>query len=237
MMEQHKPTLMKGWVHDFIGRHLDELKVCRSLPEEDLRMAVPRAYLEEDMQLLRIHLTGKVAELVFDLDELGSADCEDRKAKKVTVPAGVAKEDVYHPVSRRHRHMTLFACVSASGDVLTPLVIPASPISGALWRRGLRQGEDVMIRHCSLAYITEELFCEYISNVLIPYVLAVRDRPGFQNEMTVLLMDSAVPHTSERVRRLFGENNSLAITFPAHTTMLFQALGLVFFGVLEKLKA
>jgi hypothetical protein len=64
-------------VHDFIGRHLDELKGCRSLPQKDLRMAVPRAYLEEHIQLLKTHFTGKVAELVFNLDGLGSADWED----------------------------------------------------------------------------------------------------------------------------------------------------------------
>jgi hypothetical protein len=75
--EQHKATLTKGWVHDFIGRYLDDLKVCCSLPQEDLRMAMPRAYLGEHIQLLKTHLTGKVAELVFDLDELASADLED----------------------------------------------------------------------------------------------------------------------------------------------------------------
>jgi hypothetical protein len=162
-------------------------------------MAVPRACLEEQIQLLKTHLTGKVAELVFNLDELGSADWEDRKVKKVIVPAGVAKEDVYHPVSRRHRHMTLLSCVSVSSDALTPLVITTSPISGALWRRVLREGDDAMIRHRSSTYITVELFYEYISNVFIPYVVAVRDRPGFQSEMATLIMDSAFPHISERV--------------------------------------
>jgi hypothetical protein len=141
-----------------MGWLLDELKVCRSLHQEDLRMAVPRAYLEEHIPLLKTHLTGKVAELVLNLDELGSADREDRKAKKVIVPAGVAKDDEYHRVSRRHRYMTLVTCVSALGDALIPVVITASPISDALWRPGLKQAEDAMIRHRSPAYITEELF-------------------------------------------------------------------------------
>jgi hypothetical protein len=74
------------------------------------------------------------------------------------LPAGVAKEDVYHPVSRRHRHMTLLSCVSAWDDALTPLVITASPISDALWRGGFKQSEDAMIRRRSPDYITEELF-------------------------------------------------------------------------------
>jgi hypothetical protein len=193
--------MTKGWVHHFIGRQLDELKVCRSLPQKDPRMAVPRAYLEEHIQFLKTHLTGKVAELVSNSDELGPADWEDRKAKKVIGPAGDAKEDVYPPVSRRHRHMTLLACVSALGDALTPLVATVSPISDALWRRGLRQGEDASFPHRSPAYITKKLFYKCISNVCRSDLLAVRDRPGFQNEMAVLLMDSAFPHTSERARR------------------------------------
>jgi hypothetical protein len=112
----------------------------------------------------------------------------------------------------------------------------ASPISDALSRRSLRYGEDAMIRHRSPAQITEELFRECISSVFISYVLAVRDRLGFQNEMTVLLMDSAVPHPPQRVRSLLGDNTILAISFPAPMTDLFQVLDLVFFEVLKKLK-
>jgi hypothetical protein len=200
-------------------------------------MAVPRAYLDEHIHILKIHVVGKVVELVFNLDELGSADWEDRKVKKIIAPAGVAKRDVYHPVSRRHRHMTLLACVSAAGDALTPLVITASPVIASLWSRGLRQGEDAMVHRRSPPYITEEFFYDYISTVFVPYVMAVRDRLDVQNEMAVLLMDSAVPHTSERVRRTLGGNHIIAITFPAHTTNLFQSLDLVLFGALKKLKA
>jgi hypothetical protein len=126
--EQQNPKLTKGWLHDFISRHLDELQICHSLPREDLRMAVPRAYLEDHIRILHTHITGRVAELVFNLDELGSADWDDRKAKKVIAPAGVPREDVHHPLSRRHRHTTLLACVSASGDALIPLLITGSPI-------------------------------------------------------------------------------------------------------------
>jgi hypothetical protein len=48
-------------------------------------------------------------------------------------------------------------------------------------------------------------------------------------------MDSALPHTSERILRVLGENNVIALTFPAHTINLFQALDLVFFGSLKHL--
>jgi hypothetical protein len=50
-------------------------------------------------------------------------------------------------------------------------------------------------------------------------------------------MDSAPAHRSERVLRPLGENKILAVVFPAHTTNIFQAIDLVFFGAIKKLKA
>jgi hypothetical protein len=50
-------------------------------------------------------------------------------------------------------------------------------------------------------------------------------------------MDSASPHVSERCLRLLDDNRILAVAFPAHITNIFQALDLVFFDALEKLKA
>jgi hypothetical protein len=50
-------------------------------------------------------------------------------------------------------------------------------------------------------------------------------------------MDSALPHTSERILRVSGESNVIALMFPAHTTNLLQALDLVFFGSLKDMKA
>jgi hypothetical protein len=234
--ERYDPELTKGWVNTFIGRHLDQLQTCRSLPQEEMRMLVPRVYLEEHIRTLHAHVAGKFAELVFNLDELGSADWEDRKIKKVIASSSVRKEDVFHAVSRRHRHTTLLACLSAAGDSLTPMIVTASAIRPSLWARGLRQDEDAMTRHRTPAYVDEELFAEYLFTVFIPYVTCVRNRPELENEPAVLLMDSALPHTSDRVKRILGENNIIAITFPAHTTNLFQALDLVFFGALKKLK-
>jgi hypothetical protein len=93
-----------------------------------------------------------------------------------------------------------------------------------------------MVCQRSPANLTEELFYDYISSVFIPDALVVRDRTGFQNETAVLLIDSAISHTSPRVRRISGENHMMAITFPVYTTNLFQAFDLVSFGVLKKLK-
>jgi hypothetical protein len=116
------------------------------------------------------------------------------------------------------------------------MLITSSPIRDSLWNHGLRQDEDVMLRRHTLADVNEELFFEYISEVFIPYVVAVRTRPELESETAILLMDSALPHVSAQILQKLGENNILAITFPTHITNLFQALDLVFFGALKRLK-
>jgi hypothetical protein len=124
--ERYDPELTRGWANAFIGGHLDTLQTCRSLPQEKTRLTVPRVQLEEHIQTLKVHVAGKIAELIFNLDELGSADWENRKVKKVIPPAGVCKQDVYHTVSRRQRHIPLLAYVSAANAV---------PLTGATYKK------------------------------------------------------------------------------------------------------
>jgi hypothetical protein len=75
--------------------------------------------------------------------------------------------------------VTLLACVSGAGDFLTPMVISGAAIRDSIWRTGLQQNEDVPLRHRSPTYIDEDLFHEYLSEVLIPYVANLRESPFF----------------------------------------------------------
>jgi hypothetical protein len=52
-IREEKPSVTKGWVHAFIIRHLDAIQVCRSLPQEDTRMTISRAHLEEHIRLMK----------------------------------------------------------------------------------------------------------------------------------------------------------------------------------------
>jgi hypothetical protein len=53
-------------------------------------------------------------------------------------------DDVYHLVSRRHRHATRLAFIFALTDTLIPLIITVTPIRHALWIRGLKQNGETM---------------------------------------------------------------------------------------------
>jgi hypothetical protein len=170
----------RGWLDGFLNRHGDALKVCTSYPQEDTRFLIPREYLEQHIVNMQTYVTGRTAELVFNLDEVGSSDWEDRKVKKVIVPAAVDSDAVLHPVSRRFRHMTLVVCVSAGGDCLCPMLVLGQAIPEDIWPKGLTPDEDVMIRRRGSF---PRAGFHYVVTTR-PYVLEfseekVRENPGF----------------------------------------------------------
>jgi hypothetical protein len=175
---------------------------------------------------------------VFNLNEVGSLKWENRKVKRVLVPASLSPDDIFHPISRRYSHITILACVSVAGDALNPMIIMGVSIRDSLWEQGLRQDEDedAIIRSRIPTYIDTDLFNKYISTVLVSYVTNVRNNLALANEPVILLMDSTCPQVFKSILRRFGKIQIIALVFLAHTKNLFQTLDLVFFGILKKLK-
>jgi hypothetical protein len=90
--------------------------------------------------------------------------------------------------------------------------------------------------YSSQVHVDEKLFHEYPSFVFIPYIVYLRTAEASSGELATCLMDSALLHVSERSLRLFGKNHVLTVAFPAHTTNIFRAFALVFFGMLKRFK-
>jgi hypothetical protein len=57
-------------------------------------------FLERIIQDLHEYVQGCVVELVFNLDEIGISDWEDRKKKKVLGLAAAFGQTIHHGVSR-----------------------------------------------------------------------------------------------------------------------------------------
>jgi hypothetical protein len=117
------------------------------------------------------------------------------------------------------------------------MIISQAPVRDSLWSRGFRRGEDVMVRQRNPVYIDEQLFYDSLSGIFIRYFANLRSHNIFSRDVVICQMDSASSHVSERCVWLSYQNHVLAMAFPAHTTNILQALDLVFFGALKKLKA
>jgi hypothetical protein len=96
---QFKIKSTRGLVNSSVLRHSDDVIQTQSRPEEERRSQILRAFLERIIQDLHNYIQGCVAELVFNLDEVGILDWEDRKTKKVIGLAAMLRQTIHHGVS------------------------------------------------------------------------------------------------------------------------------------------
>jgi hypothetical protein len=100
----------------FLDCHADEVSRVTVASQEQLRLEVPRSYLDEYITSLKKIIPIVLSELVFNFDETGLSDWEDRKTKPIFVPAAGEDSTLHEPVNRNIRHHTLMCCVNAAGD-------------------------------------------------------------------------------------------------------------------------
>jgi hypothetical protein len=133
--------------------------------------------------------------------------------------------------------VSIIACVSASGESLTPYVLTSrdSPaVRQALKTRGMRLGTDFVLKHRAKPYINAKIVEEYIRSVLLLNLNELRSLEGFADEDAVLLMGNCPSHVGEHVLGLLRDAQVLVITWPPHTTQIFQELDLSQFGALKR---
>ena len=234
-----KVPTTRGWVNSFVIRHSDRIFKTKSAPQEQQRLQVPRVFLERTVQDLSEHVQGCVAELVFNLDEVGISDWEDRKAKTKTVivPATMRGQTIHHEISRTVKHISVIACVSAAGESLTPYIVTSqrsTAVQEQLKKQGVRLGTDFVLRSNPKPYINAEIFLDYIRTVFLPNLAELRTLDAFSEETAVLLMDNCPSHVTDEIIGLLTEARVRVITFAPHTTQIFQILDLTLFGVLKR---
>ena len=72
--ELFKKDLTRGWLNQFYLRNNHMIKKCRSFPQEDLRLCIPREYLKKHISNMQKNVGGRFSELVFNLDEVGISE-------------------------------------------------------------------------------------------------------------------------------------------------------------------
>jgi hypothetical protein len=79
--------------------------------------------LDETIRCLREYVHGMKAELVFNLDEAGMSDWDDRKDKKVIVTKTMVGQTIHHHVSRNVIHISIITCITTAGESLTLYIV------------------------------------------------------------------------------------------------------------------
>jgi hypothetical protein len=93
-----------------------------------------------------------------------------------------------------------------------------------------------MIRSNNTSYVTRPIFTECVISVILPYFAATRESLHLQDFTGVLLCDNYSSHIDEGIKQLLADNNSRLVTFPPHTSHLFQPLDLITFAAFKREK-
>jgi hypothetical protein len=102
------------WMASFLKEHAK--LVCRSVvrPQENVKLKVPREYLDQYIRLTKEYVPLVLMELLFNTDESGLSDWEECKPKCVLMPTEARETTLHYPASRKIRHQTLVCCVTAA---------------------------------------------------------------------------------------------------------------------------
>jgi hypothetical protein len=114
------------------------------------------------------------------------------------------------------------------------LVIHRRTIDAAVWEEGWRDEQDFMIRSNDTSYVTRPIFTEYVTSGILPVFAAIRESLHLQDFTGVLLCDNYSSHIDEGIKQLLADNNIRLVTFPPHTSHLFQPLDLITFAAFKR---
>jgi hypothetical protein len=147
------------------------------MPQEQLRLGIPREYLNDYISLIKKYVPLVPAELIFNLDETGLSDWEEWETKPMIIPFHTSSSILHYPIDRAIRHHTLLCCVSASGDAYSPLLIAPHPKGQRIFEKGIRENIDLKLEIRQVPYVDAEPFNQYINKIFIPTVAANRESP------------------------------------------------------------
>jgi hypothetical protein len=202
-----------------------------------MRLKEPPAFLDETICYLREHVQRIKAELVFNLDEVGMSQWEDRKDKKVIVPKTMDGQTIPYRASQNVRHISTITYITASGESLMPYTVisrDSESIRQKLMSRGVRLAIDLVLRQRPKPYVNGKLFLECINNIFVSYLNEPHELEEFKIYEAVLLIDSCSHHMSDNVVAVLTRMRAKIIIFATQTTHIFQMLDIMLSDTLKK---
>jgi hypothetical protein len=130
----------------------------------------------------------------------------------------------------------LLCCVSASGDAHFPLLIAPHSKARRIFEKGIRENIDLKLEIRQVSDLDAELFSQHIKEIFIPTIAANRELPRYANRPAILFCDNCTSHCSDEILRELARNDILVLTYPPHTSHLFQVLDVLLFGQLKVFK-
>jgi hypothetical protein len=141
------------------------------------------------VECLRQHVPDCCADLVFNFDEIGISEWENRVAPKVIVPVSMSGQTIHHGVHRNLKHLSVVCCVSGSGESLTPFMV-ASQVHDSVIERlkidGFLMEVELILEHRQKPYMCAAQFQQYITTVLTSFINKLWVNEQFERNSAIL---------------------------------------------------
>jgi hypothetical protein len=99
-------------------RQTGESCQVKRFPQEAEHLEIPRCFLVQTLTCLTQFAQDCPSELVFNLDEVGISELEDRKTESGMIPNSMSEQMIHHTANRNLKDVSVVACVSAAGESL-----------------------------------------------------------------------------------------------------------------------
>lgn len=169
-------------------------------------------------------------ELIFNCDETGFAT----DPSKIKAIGEKGKKSFYRRVGGTGReNISVHCCVSASGNVLPPLIIfKAKGSVQVRWTNNEEEYAGTTYATSENGFMEEPIFYSWLTESLIPYVESVRQNKQI-GKKAILIMDGHKSHISLRVVNAAIAANLILLKLPSHLTHRMQPLDRCVFGPLK----
>jgi hypothetical protein len=228
--------LTSQWPGSFLKAHGDLICQCGVPPRENLRFEIPYEYLDGYIMIIKEYVPLVPTELLLNIDESGCSDGEKRKPKHILLPREVRETILHYPTTRKIRHQTLVCCATAAGGADCPLLISAQPAARDVYQHQIRDRIDIQIAIAPSPYIKSHIFEGYIDTVFISAVEANRELHGCEKKPAILFRANCSARMSDSISQKLAHHAILVITYPLHTSHIFQVLNVLLFGLAKGAK-
>jgi hypothetical protein len=211
---------------------LPEFKVIDGVPFEADRLESDPEAIDDYFNSLQHILIDFPAAMVVNLDETGHCEWVDSRIEKVIVPVEFPDGRIPVPVNRHSTRSTLLGAITADGGRLKPLVIISrETVETERYENGLTP-DRVMYAKQENAFITQELFAEWVAQVLFPYFATTRASLNYDGHGLVIF-DGCSAHSGDWVEEEALWHGIEYVTLPPHSSDQVQPMVLGIFAVQE----
>ena len=204
-------------------------------PLEEERFNLSRESIEHYFtSLVRAGIQDMRPELIINLDETGFGASRSHRLKGIQVitPKSYDQKPCV-AISTGHVYVSAIAAIMASGDSLPPgLVVRRTTMTEEFER--IPVGRHVKIYTTEKAFVTRNVFENYVMEVIIAYLNNWRASNGCEYAKAMIILDGHSSHLSTELEAVCALHNTVLMVLPPHSSHLLQPLDRLYFSKVKQ---